>query len=66
MWLIASGPSDDQLLRCCEKCYLDWPEEVKESWIAIYIAEGWTMIQHASTLHAPTTVDDGFMTGTMH
>ncbi|RSL91941.1 hypothetical protein CDV31_015371 [Fusarium ambrosium] len=62
-----------------DKLWLMWPglglqglsqwrqtSQIPDGGVAIYIPQGWTLIQPPSTLHAPLTTQDCLMTGTMH
>lgn len=40
--------------------------QIPDGGFAIHIPQGWTLIQPPSTLHAPMTLEDCLMTGTMH
>ncbi|KAI3572071.1 hypothetical protein IWW34DRAFT_795500 [Fusarium oxysporum f. sp. albedinis] len=60
LWLMWPGLGIDGLQT--------WREtgQVPDGGIPVYIAPGYTLIQPPGTLHAPITVSDCLMTGTMH
>ncbi|KAF7562465.1 hypothetical protein G7046_g1688 [Stylonectria norvegica] len=66
LWLCWVGLTLEQLAFCGRSRFAEWPAEVKERGMAIHIPRGWTLIQPSGTLHAPLTLQDCFMTGTMH